>query len=807
MSSPVANHVVSHDALVGQTLGHYSIIEKIGAGGMGEVFRAHDEHLDRDVAIKVLTPGTLGDESARKRFHKEALTLSKLNHPNIATIYDFDTQRGVDFLVMEYIPGTTLDEKLGGRPLPEKEVAGLGAQLAEGLSAAHEHGVIHRDLKPGNLQLSSEGRLKILDFGLARLRLPVTPTAATESLSETHTMAGTLPYMAPEQLLGGEIDARTDIHAAGEVLYEMATGQQPFAQVERSQLIGAILHKPPRPPSALNPKLSPELGRMIGKCLEKDPENRYQSAKELGIDLRRLQTGALSATQVAARATKWWPAKLARLGLGILVTVVVLLIAFNVGGWRGWLLARRGSPKIESLAVLPLDNFSGDPAQEFFADGMTEALIAELGQIGSLRVISRTSVMQYKGAKKPLTQIARELNVDAVIEGSVLRDGNKVRITAQLIGTEPERHLWARNYERNLRDVLSLQGEIARAIADEVKANVTPGVQERLASARPVNPEAHEAYLKGQFFFNRLTEADFKQAILYAQQAVQIDPDYAAAYGLLATSYWLSSRNGWGSLPNREAAEKAKAAAMKALAIDDTLAEPHIALGMVLVFHDWDWARGEREFKRAIELNPNSVLAHTQYAWYLMIVGRQDESIREADRAVELDPFSVLASNQAVGLHFFGRQYDQALEINRKCREVFGVECSYWVIAVLDAKGMYDQEVAAWQETTRGENKPEDSAALGRAYKAGGIKGVWRWDIDTRLKRLKERADREQTWLSDIGVRYAELGETDKALDWLEKAYEEHDDLLAVNQADPRIDSLRSEPRFQELQRRMNLPQ
>jgi len=295
--------------MIGQAISHYRIIEKIGAGGMGEVYRARDEHLDRDVAIKVLPPGTLGDESARKRFHKEALALSKLNHPNIATIHDFDTEQGVDFLVMEYIPGITLSDRLANRPLPEKEIINLGTQLAEGLSAAHERGVVHRDLKPGNLRLTDDGRLKILDFGLAKLRLPVTPSAATESMSETQGVAGTLLYMAPEQILGGEIDARTDIHAAGEVLYEMATGQQPFAQVERSQLIGAVLHKSPRPPTTLNPKLSPELQRTIGKCLEKEPENRYQSAKELAVDLRRLQTSALSAMSPAWRTTRWWSAK------------------------------------------------------------------------------------------------------------------------------------------------------------------------------------------------------------------------------------------------------------------------------------------------------------------------------------------------------------------------------------------------------------------------------------------------------------------------------------------------------------------
>jgi len=332
---------------VGIELGHYRIVERIGAGGMGEVYRACDEHLARDVAIKVLPPGTLTDESARKHFHKEALILSQLNHPNIATVHDFDTQQGVDFLVMEYIPGITLREKVAARPLPEKEVLHLGVELAEGLAAAHDHGVVHRDLKPSNLRITSDGRLKILDFGLATLRLPITGNEETESYNEAQAMVGTLAYMAPEQLLGGDIDARTDIHATGSVLYEMATGQQPFAQVERSQLIAAILRRPPLPPSAVNARLSPELERIIGKCLEKEPENRYQSAKELAIDLQRLQTGVLSVVPPAARPAKWLSAKSARPGLGILASVIVLLFAFNVGNWRERVLGTAGTRPIE----------------------------------------------------------------------------------------------------------------------------------------------------------------------------------------------------------------------------------------------------------------------------------------------------------------------------------------------------------------------------------------------------------------------------------------------------------------------------
>src|ERR1019366_3855667 len=387
------SRALGENLLVGTGLGHYRIVEKIGAGGMGEVYRAHDEHLARDVAIKVLPPGTLIDESARKHFHKEALILSQLNHPNIATIYDFDTQQGVDFLVMEYIPGITLSEKVAAGPLAEKEVLRLGVQLAEGLSAAHEHGVVHRDLKPGNLQVTSDGRLKILDFGLAKLRLPVTDSVATQSLSETQATAGTLPYMAPEQLLGGEIDARTDIHAAGSVLYEMATGQRPFAKLEHAQLIAAILRQPPMPPGQLNPQVSPELERIIGKCLEKEPENRYQSAKELAIDLRRLQTSGMISAQYAPTQSQWWSAKSVVLGLAVLALVIGLLITINISKLRERVFSRGGTPRIESLAVLPVKNFSGDPDQEFFADGMTDALIADLAQIKAVKVISRTSVM------------------------------------------------------------------------------------------------------------------------------------------------------------------------------------------------------------------------------------------------------------------------------------------------------------------------------------------------------------------------------------------------------------------------------
>ncbi|MFB3154728.1 MAG: protein kinase, partial [Candidatus Acidiferrales bacterium] len=479
--------------MIGKTLSHYRIVEKIGAGGMGEVYRARDEHLGRDVAIKVLPAGTLADEQARKRFRKEALSLSKLNHPNIATVFDFDTQDGTDFLVMELVEGVTLSDKLAGGPLPEKEITRLGLQLAEALEEAHERGVVHRDLKPGNVMVTPKGQAKILDFGLAKLLRPdvASATATTESFTETQAAAGTLPYMAPEQVRAENVDARSDIYAAGAVLYEMATGQRAFPETQTGRLMDAILNRAPQPPSGLNRRVSPGLEGIILKALEKEPENRYQSAKELAVDLRRLgipgsAAAVLSARRPATRRRMVWAAGVA------LVALLAVLVGLNVGGLRERLLGGVVPGQITSLAVLPLENLMGDPEQDYCVAGMHEALITELSKIGALTVISRTSAMRYRNTDKSVPEIARELGVDAVVEGSVLRVENTVRITAQLIEAATDRHLWADNFDRELRDILALHSDVARAIARQIRVTLTPKEESRLAAARPVNPEAFE---------------------------------------------------------------------------------------------------------------------------------------------------------------------------------------------------------------------------------------------------------------------------------------------------------------------------
>jgi serine/threonine-protein kinase len=770
---------------------------------MGEVYLAHDQHLARDVAIKVLPPGALTDESARRHFHKEALILSQLNHPNVATIHDFDTQQGVDFLVMEYIPGITLSEKVAGRPLPEKDVLRLGVQLADGLAAAHDRGIVHRDLKPANLRITSDGRLKILDFGLAKLRLPVTATAATESLSETQDMAGTLPYMAPEQLLGGEIDARTDIHAAGSVLYEMATGQRPFAEVERSQIIDAILHRRPRSPKAFNPKLSPELERIIGKCLEKEPENRYGSAKELAIDLRRLQTGVVSAVQLAAAPGRRSFAKSIGLGGGILAAAIILLIAFNVGHLRERVLGRAEAPHIESLAVLPVRNFSGDPAQEFFADGMTDALIAGLAQIKAVKVISRTSVMHYKGSSETLPQIARELGVDGIVEASVMRSGSRVRITAQLIEARQDRHLWASSYEREMTDVLAMQAELVQAIASEIRGTLLMRTTTKSAGSREISPAIYEEYLLGRYEWNKRTPEGTSAALEHFKRVIAQDAGYAPAYSGVADCYvtlWLSL----GALPRDQALPQAQEALRKALLLDPDLADAHSTLGTVRIYADWDWAGAGAEFQRAIALNPNYATARHWYGLYLAFRGQTDEARQELERAHELDPLSSIIQLNLAWVDFVAGDPGPLVAASQK---VLASDASFWdahwdLGAAYVQQGEMEKGIAELQKAVElSHNSAATLSSLGYALGRAGR----RPEAEQVLRDLQQRSRHEPLAAEEIALVYIGLGDRDHALLWLEQAYRDHSKGLVMLKADPWYRSLTGEPRYQELLRKVGL--
>jgi TolB-like protein/Tfp pilus assembly protein PilF/tRNA A-37 threonylcarbamoyl transferase component Bud32 len=785
--------------MIGEALGQFRITAMIGAGGMGVVYRARDERLDRDVAIKVLPPGTFADEAARKRLRLEATTLSRLNHPNIATVHDFNSQEGVDFLVMEMIPGATLDQRIMGDPLPERDLLRLGTQLAQGLAAAHAEGIVHRDLKPGNVRVTPDGRLKILDFGLAMLRKTDCDERADTAAIGDSMVAGSPPYMAPEQLLGEPVDSRTDIYAAGAVLFEMATGRRPFADAHGARLIDSILHQPPPSPSALNPRLSPGLEQIVLKCLDKEPQRRYQTARELLVDLERLSVPS-AITQPAARAAR------SQLGWTALagVAVVSVLAGAHAGGTRSPIADAPVPPgPIRSIAVLPLANLSGDETQEFFADGMTDALIADLGRTASVRVISRTSSMQYKQVRKPLPVIARELGVEAVVEGSVVRAGERVRINAQLVDASSDRRLWGDSYDRDVRDVIGLQAEVAAAIAREVNANLQ--LPERASAAR-VDPQAHEAYLRGRHFFQQADERSFRRALTYFEQAVGRDGSHALAYAGIADTRLVLAYMSADEFrtPPAQTFTLVEAAATRALAIDPGLAEAHCALAFANLELKWDWAAAERGFRRALQLNPSLSECHEQYAWYLAAQGRLEEALAEMNRAHELDPLSLLVNTGVGGILMYKRQTDEAIAQNRRTLELKPdfVVAHYGLGQMYMQAGRAQDAIDSFRTalSLSGES-PRILADLGHAYARAGrrqeaLRALARWRKATAGAFTREE--------QEAHVRAA-LGEREQAFALLEKAYQHHSPGMVWLKVDPRFDSLRDDARFQRLLHKMGL--
>jgi serine/threonine protein kinase/tetratricopeptide (TPR) repeat protein len=747
--------------MLGKTLSHYRLVEQIGAGGMGVVYRARDERLERDVALKVLPAGVLSDAQTRSRFRREALALSKLNHPHIGTVHDFDTQEGIDFLVMEFVSGKTLGQRIQEGAIPVAEAVAIATQIAEALDEAHEQGVVHCDLKPDNVTVTAKGWVKVLDFGLAKLLHPMDAAAQTVSVGAADSVSGTLPYMAPEQLLAQPTDHRSDLFALGALLYEMATGRRAFKERLATALIAEILQKSPAPPSTVNAEVPPWLETVIAKCLEKDPDRRYQTAREVVEALC-----ARGPTDVSSKPSR-----------------------------------ESGAVKrVESLAVLPLENLSGDPDQEYFADGMTEELIASLAQIGALRVISRTSVMRYKGARKPLPEIARELNVDVVVEGSVRRVGDRVRITAQLLEAATDRHLWAKSYVRDLRDVLALQGEVAQEIAQEIQVKLAPPEQARLAAARAVHPEAYEAFLRGRFYANRRTEGDLKRAVEHFNRAIELDPLYAMAHVGLADAFNLMGY--LELLPPREAFPRAKAAASRALELDESLGEAHVSLAYGLHYFYWDWAAAEREFLRGLTLNDGYAQGHLWYSNRLACHGEFERAIAQIRRSLELDPLSLINSLALGWAYFLMRRFGEAVEQIRPTRDLDRsfVVSHWWLGWAYTLTGRLDDAVRSLEEGASISGRyPPVIAALGFARARQGRADEAR----AMLAELGEQARHRYVSSYDLALVHASLGEVDAAFQRLEQAFEERSHLMTFLRVDARLDSLRSDPRYQDLMRRV----
>ena len=788
----VMDQRIAPRGLAGRTLGQYRVLELIGAGGVGEVYRAHDDRLRREVALKILFDDGSADAEIRKRIRREALALSKINHPNIATVFDVDTREGVDFLVMELVTGSTLHEKVQVGPLPAGQTARFGLQMAEGLAAAHARGVAHRDLKPTNIRVTSEGLLKILDFGLAKS--PGVTEASTETATAPNVIRGTLPYMAPEQLRSSPADFRSDIWAAGLVLFEMATGRRAFSEVEPIPLMSAILHSPAPYPREVAANVSPALENIILKCLEKEPDDRYQSAKELAIDLRRLET-SLSAARPRAREQglpRWTVA--AATGA---IALAILLVALNAGGLRDRIFPNAQSVPVRALAVLPLDDLSGERSGAYFAEGMTDELITTLARSSGVRVIARTSVMRYAGTQLSPKRIGHELHVDALVEGGVQVANDRIHVNTRLVRTSDGRSLWADSFDRPARDALALQGDIARAIAAQIRARWTDQDRGRVSRRITADPQAQEAYLRGKYHWNRRTFEDLQLAARYFRDSADRDTNFALAWAGLANSYGLLPE--YGPIRKDDIMPRARAAALRALALDSTLAEGYAALGNVEKSWTRDWDAAEHDFRRALEWNPGDATAHHWYAVLLAWMGRIRESRMEIESARELDPLSLIIQLTLARICILDHEYPRAEREYRQAIELEPRRAGPWLglSSALFHEDRVSEAAGAWEH---GVGLLRDTIALSSPPRTAVTR---RGFLDRRLQTIRAMEKAGLASAADLAAAQAAAGDREAAFRSLEEGAADQSLVLGDLVNLPDYDPLRSDPRYRSLLERL----
>jgi serine/threonine-protein kinase len=743
---------------------------------MGEVYRAKDVRLDREVAVKIVPPELAQDAERLARFEREAKAVAALAHPNILVLYDVGWERNVPFAVLELLEGETLRDRVRRAAVPWREALAIGAAVADGLAAAHTKGIIHRDLKPENLFVTTDGRVKILDFGLARVQVPWGSEGETKPYFPGQTdpgmVLGTVGYMAPEQVRGLPVDGRGDLFSLGCVLYELLAGQRPFPGRTAAEITAAILRDDAAELARHGVDVPPDVERVLRSCLAKEPEQRLASAHDLAFALRALQSGSDLTVSLSPTTSQ-----------------------------------RRRSPRrrrtaIPSLAVLPLANTNADPETEYLADGVTESLINILSQLPELRVMARNTVFRYKGQEIDAQEVGRTLKVRAVLTGQLFVRGQSLILKLELVDAKDGSQQWGEQYRRPLSDLLNMEKGMAQEIADQLRLRLTGEQKRRLRQPRTENAEAYPLFLKGRYHLSKRTAEGLKKSIKLFEQAIDLDPTYALAYSGIADAYL--NLGGWGHLPFREAYPRAKAAALQALAIDDSLAEAHVSLAMVQKEHDWDWIEAGRRYKRALQLKPNYATAHQWYGEYLAAVGRHEEAITALRRAIELDPLSLII-HATLGRHgyYFARQFDQAIAQLHKTLEM---DENFWVARLwlgwtYANMGRLSEALAELEMARRLDNNLEMAAALGYAYGRAGQRSQAQQILD-EFQHLSQT--RYVSPMNRVLVAIG-LGEHDRALDWLEQCYAERVQMLSELKAEPAFDPLRADPRFVDLMHRVRL--